>query len=162
MPWGQLQAGIQLNDFKKRMYDAALAGIKLHAPDAKTILDVGCSFGGFLLEARKLGYEGAGVDIVPEAVDYVKQQGFAAEACESNDSMPADIRTESSRCADRSGRTYLLAQPTRRTCCGVAINQARWLAGHARHYEVAFCFDRSGNAADRAWIQPEVHSSFGD
>lgn len=83
MPWGQLQAGVKLNDFKKLMYEAALAGIKLHAPDAKTVLDVGCSFGGFLLEARKRGYDGMGVDIVPEAVDYVKQQGFAAEECES-------------------------------------------------------------------------------
>ena len=83
MPWGQLQEGLRLNDFKKRMFDAALAGIKAHAPEARTILDVGCSFGGFLLAARNQGYDGSGVDIVPEAVDYVRQQGFAAEQCES-------------------------------------------------------------------------------
>ena len=83
MPWGQLQAGVQLNDFKKRMFEATLAGIKTRAPDAKTILDIGCSFGGFLLEARKKGYVGSGVDIVPEAIEYVKQQGFNAEVCES-------------------------------------------------------------------------------
>jgi SAM-dependent methyltransferase len=83
MPWGQMQAGVRLNDFKKRMYDAALAGIRKHAPEARKILDVGCSFGGFLMEARGQGYEGSGVDIVPEAVDYVQQQGFAAERCGS-------------------------------------------------------------------------------
>jgi SAM-dependent methyltransferase len=83
MPWGQLQAGVQLNDFKKRMYDATLAGIRMRAPSAKTILDVGCSFGGFLLEARQCGYTGIGVDIVPQAIDYVRKLGFAAEACES-------------------------------------------------------------------------------
>ena len=83
MPCGQLEAGVQLNDFKKRMFDATLAGIQTHAPDAKTILDIGCSFGGFLLEARKRGYVGSGVDIVPEAIDYVRQQGFNAEVCES-------------------------------------------------------------------------------
>ncbi|MDA1232630.1 MAG: methyltransferase domain-containing protein, partial [Planctomycetota bacterium] len=83
MPWGQLQAGVQLNDFKKRMFDATLSGIKSLAPDAKSILDIGCSFGGFLLEARKQGYVGFGVDIVPEAVAYVRQQGFDAEVCES-------------------------------------------------------------------------------
>ncbi len=83
MPWGQLQAGVQLNDFKNRMFNATLAGIKTHAPEAKTILDIGCSFGGFLLEARKKGYLGSGIDIVPEAVEYVKRQGFNAEVCES-------------------------------------------------------------------------------
>ncbi|MEZ6034284.1 MAG: methyltransferase domain-containing protein [Planctomycetaceae bacterium] len=100
MPWGQLQAGVELNDFKKRMYDAALAGIKMHAPAAKTILDVGCSFGGFLLEARKRGYDGMGVDIVPEAVAYVKQHGFDAVECESmsqcrlvSEANPVDVLT---------------------------------------------------------------------
>jgi 2-polyprenyl-3-methyl-5-hydroxy-6-metoxy-1,4-benzoquinol methylase len=83
MPWGQLQSGVQLNDFKKRMFEAALAGIKKHAPTAKTILDVGCSFGGFLFEARQQGYTGSGIDIVPEAVEYVRGQGFDAETCES-------------------------------------------------------------------------------
>lgn len=98
MPWGQMPAGVRLNDFKKRMYDAALAGIKKHAPDAKKILDVGCSFGGFLMEARNQGYDGSGVDIVPEAVDYVQQQGFAAEKCGSlehcqlfSDKNPVDV-----------------------------------------------------------------------
>ena len=83
MPCGQLEAGVQLNHFKKRMFEATLDGIQTHAPDAKTILDIGCSFGGFLLEARKRGYVGSGVDIVPEAVEYVQQQGFNAEVCES-------------------------------------------------------------------------------
>lgn len=100
MPWGQLRAGVRLNDFKKRMFNATLAGINKHASDAKTILDVGCSFGGFLLEARRQGYDGSGVDIVPEAVDYVKQQGFAAEECESlanchlfSEQNPVDVLT---------------------------------------------------------------------
>ncbi|MFM7037163.1 MAG: class I SAM-dependent methyltransferase [Planctomycetaceae bacterium] len=83
MPWGQLQSGVQLNDFKKRMFEAALSGIRKHAPDARTILDVGCSFGGFLFAARQRGYAGSGIDIVPEAVEYVRGQGFDAEACES-------------------------------------------------------------------------------
>ena len=83
MPWGQKEAGVGLNDFKQQMFTSTLNGIQQFAPDAKTLLDVGCSFGGFLLEARRRGYTGAGVDIVPEAVRYVQQQGFAAQQCET-------------------------------------------------------------------------------
>jgi SAM-dependent methyltransferase len=100
MPWGQQVAGIELNNFKKPMFEAALAGIKRYAPDAKTLLDVGCSFGGFLLEARRHGYVGAGVDIVPEAVQYVCDQGLAAEQCSSlkdcrlySEQDPVDVLT---------------------------------------------------------------------
>lgn len=83
MPWGQQDAGIELNHFKRRMFESALSGIDRLLPEARTILDVGCSFGGFLTEARRYGYEAAGVDIVPEAVQYVQQQGFRAEQCAS-------------------------------------------------------------------------------
>ena len=83
MPWGQHEDGVELNEFKKQMFQSVLQEIKLHAPDAKTILDVGCSFGGFLLEAGKHGYVGSGVDIVEDAVSYVRDKGFRAQACSS-------------------------------------------------------------------------------
>jgi len=79
MPWGRADTGIQLSEFKTRMYRAVLALVKKHCPPPAVLLDVGCSFGGFLTEARKLGYHVAGSDIVPQAVDHVHSLGIPAE-----------------------------------------------------------------------------------
>lgn len=83
MAWGRKDAGTELNDFKRKMFLAALDGAERHGHSAGSILDVGCSFGGFLIEAQKRGFSGAGVDIVPEAVDHVQSLGFVSQRCAS-------------------------------------------------------------------------------
>lgn len=87
-PWGQLQAGLDLNHFKRRMFVAVLALLEQHQPAPARILDVGCSFGGFAIEASQAGYDVYGMDITPAAVDYVRSIGLGAECC----STPDDLR----------------------------------------------------------------------
>ena len=63
------------------MYHAILDGIERHGFAESRLLDVGCSFGGFLVEAQKRGFQGAGVDIVSDAIQYVQNLGFPAQKC---------------------------------------------------------------------------------
>jgi SAM-dependent methyltransferase len=79
MPCGKTDTGKQLNEFKARMFRSALALLHKHCPPPATILDVGCSYGGFLLAARKSGYDVSGFDIVPQAVEYVRSQDISAQ-----------------------------------------------------------------------------------
>ena len=81
MAWGEVDRGTQLNQFKQKMYHAILDGIERYGFAESTLLDVGCSFGGFLTEGQKRGFDGAGVDIVAEAVEYVQRLGFRAQKC---------------------------------------------------------------------------------
>jgi len=81
LPWGQLQAGLALNTFKRRMFLAVLEMIGRHRPPPAQVLDVGCSFGGFAIEATAAGYVVHGMDITPAAVDHVRSLGLTAECC---------------------------------------------------------------------------------
>lgn len=81
MAWGEVDRGTQLNSFKQKMYHAILDGIERHGFAESRLLDVGCSFGGFLVEAQKRGFQGAGVDIVSDAIQYVQNLGFPAQKC---------------------------------------------------------------------------------
>lgn len=82
MTWGDTEQGEQLNEFKQRMYRAILAQLTKHVePRGRTLLDVGCSYGGFLEAARTAGFDVCGFDIVPQAVAHVSQQGFTAQCC---------------------------------------------------------------------------------
>lgn len=98
MAWGNVDAGEDLIARRTRGFNAALDQIEELGYAGSKILDVGCSFGGILIEARKRGFECAGVDIVPEAIDWMKSHGFRAEVCGSlNDCSlhtpddPADV-----------------------------------------------------------------------
>ncbi len=100
MAWGEVDRGTELNQFKQKMYHAILDGIERHGYAESNLLDVGCSFGGFLIEGQKRGINGAGVDIVSDAVQYVRDQGFEAEQCATLDDCtiytpetPADVVT---------------------------------------------------------------------
>lgn len=86
-PWGQAQAGTELNDFKKRMFVAVLHLLSPYRPPPARILDVGCSFGGFGIEATRDGYSVYGLDITPAAIEYVRSLGLDAECV----STPADL-----------------------------------------------------------------------
>lgn len=79
--WGKGDTGKELNSFKKRMFQSVIGLLKRHCPPPASLLDVGCSYGGFLMEAKKTGYEVRGFDIVPGAVKYVRSQGIPAEMC---------------------------------------------------------------------------------
>jgi SAM-dependent methyltransferase len=65
------------------MFETILRVLRKYAPQGSTLLDVGCSYGGFLQRARKEGYQVRGIDILPEAVEYVRNQGIACDCTES-------------------------------------------------------------------------------
>ena len=82
MTWGDTEHGAQLNTFKQRMYNAILAQIlKFTDPHGKSLLDVGCAYGGFMEAATNAGFKVSGFDIVPQAVDFVNSKGMSAECC---------------------------------------------------------------------------------
>jgi SAM-dependent methyltransferase len=82
MTWGDTEQGSQLNQFKQRMYRSILKQICSHVdPEHKSLLDVGCSYGGFMEAAKSTGFDVCGFDIVPEAVAYVNAAGSPAECC---------------------------------------------------------------------------------
>ena len=82
MTWGDAEQGAQLNQFKQRMYNSILRRLtNLMNPDGKRLLDVGCSYGGFMEAAGKAGFDVRGFDIVPEAVSFVNQNDMVAECC---------------------------------------------------------------------------------
>lgn len=82
MTWGDVEQGEQLNDFKQRMYQAILKQLTKHInPAGHTLLDVGCSYGGFLQAARSAGFDVCGFDIVPQAVAHVRTTGITAQCC---------------------------------------------------------------------------------
>ncbi len=100
MAWGNESDGVALNQRKRNGFVSALNQIEELGYGKSRILDVGCSFGGILLEARDRGFDCAGVDIVPEAIAWMKSQGFRAQECSSlNDCTlysaadPADVVT---------------------------------------------------------------------
>ena len=76
-PWGMQASGIEMCHDKGPMYDAILRSLRRYAPKGSTLLDVGCSYGGFLKRARAEGFQVQGRDIVPEAVEYVRSLGVA-------------------------------------------------------------------------------------
>ncbi len=82
MTWGDSHHGAQLNQFKQRMYKAILEQICRHAaPNGKSLLDVGCAYGGFMTAAQDAGFDVCGFDIVPEAVAHVTARGMKAQCC---------------------------------------------------------------------------------
>jgi SAM-dependent methyltransferase len=78
-----VESGQALNDYKGLMFEAILRALRGYAPQGSTLLDVGCSFGGFLQRAQREGYRVHGIDIVPEAVEYVRSQGIACDCAKS-------------------------------------------------------------------------------
>jgi 2-polyprenyl-3-methyl-5-hydroxy-6-metoxy-1,4-benzoquinol methylase len=101
MAWGNRVEGVALNHRKRNGFVAALDRIESFGYGAGSkILDVGCSFGGILVEARRRGFDCAGVDIVPEAIEWMKSEGFRAQQCASlrdctlfTSQAPADVVT---------------------------------------------------------------------
>ena len=82
-PWGMVESGVLLNEDKAPMFEAILRRLRDHPPKGCTLLDIGCSYGGFLKKARKEGYLVREIDIVPEAVEYVRNQGITCDCAKS-------------------------------------------------------------------------------
>ena len=78
-PWGIVESGIALNDEKSPMFGAILRTLRRYAQPGSTLLDIGCSYGGFLMRAQDEGYQVRGIDIVPEAVEYVRSRGIRCD-----------------------------------------------------------------------------------
>ena len=80
--YGSNDLGIDVCQFKTPMYDAIVKLLKNASPPPGSLLDIGCSYGGFLVRAQAEGYKVYGSDINPRAVDYVQALGIpAALAC---------------------------------------------------------------------------------
>jgi SAM-dependent methyltransferase len=60
------------------MYRYICSGLLKRGLKGGAILDVGASFGGFLLEAQSFGFKPWAVDINSNCVDYVKSKGIPA------------------------------------------------------------------------------------
>lgn len=88
-PWGQLKSGLELNRYKERMYLAVLDLLLKHQPPPGHLLDVGCSFGGFLMVARKAGYKIMGMDILMPAIEYLQAQGIQGQVADSIETLAA-------------------------------------------------------------------------
>ncbi len=86
-PWGMVESGIFLNEDKGPMFEAILRVLGDYAPKGSTLLDIGCSYGGFLQRAQKEGYQVRGIDIVPESVEYVRSQGIRCDCAGSVDDL---------------------------------------------------------------------------
>lgn len=86
-PYGAMESGIALNDEKSPMYEAILRLLRRFARPGSTLLDIGCSYGGFLRRAQEEGYEVRGIDILPEAVEYVRSQGIPCDGAASVDDI---------------------------------------------------------------------------
>jgi len=74
-----VESGIALNDEKSPMFEAVLRLLRRYAQPGSTLLDIGCSYGGFLMRAQDEGYRVRGIDIVPEAVEYVRSRGIPCD-----------------------------------------------------------------------------------
>jgi SAM-dependent methyltransferase len=77
-PWGQPDSGVKLNESKASMFLSVLRLLERHRAGPR-LVDVGCSYGGFMQLAHSHGYDVSGVDIVPEAVEYVRQRGLQCQ-----------------------------------------------------------------------------------
>jgi len=86
-PWGMIESGIALNDEKGPLFENILRALRRYARQGSTLLDIGCSYGGFLKRAQAEGYRVRGTDIVPEAVEYVRSQGIACDCAKSVDDL---------------------------------------------------------------------------
>jgi SAM-dependent methyltransferase len=81
--WGGIESGIALGRAKQPMFDAILRVLRSAAPPGGSLLDVGCSYGSFMERARDAGYQVRGVDLLPDAVDYVRNRGLVCDRAAS-------------------------------------------------------------------------------
>ena len=69
--WSRLESGSGLIRVPR-----AMRAYPLRRQSTKTLLDIGCGAGGFLLEQQKLGWRVSGFDVNPRAVELCRQAGL--------------------------------------------------------------------------------------
>lgn len=79
--WGDEVKGKLLNNYKLRMFESIARIVYSFKSPPAYLLDIGCSYGGFLSQMKKIGYNVEGFDIVAKAIDFVKQNNFNAQVC---------------------------------------------------------------------------------
>jgi SAM-dependent methyltransferase len=80
---------IEYHELTSSSQQTALSWLQTNVEPGNTILEVGCGRGGFLRALREAGYNAIGVDLVPEVVERVRDDGFQAW-CGRIDEIPAD------------------------------------------------------------------------
>ena len=85
--WGNVQTGVSYGETKGRLFDAILRRLADVVPRGSSLLDIGCGYGSFLERAKKEGYQVRGVEIVPEAVEYVRSRGISCDRTASVDDL---------------------------------------------------------------------------
>ena len=74
--WGAEDSGKKLSIYKSLMYDTILNLLSRYKPPPASLIDVGCSYAGFITHAHKKNYTVYGLDILTSAVDFSKSLGF--------------------------------------------------------------------------------------
>ncbi len=74
--YGRRAQGLVVSEHKRRLYRTVLDLADKFACKGASLLDVGSSYGGLLTAARQRGYTAVGADIVDDAIEYVRAQGF--------------------------------------------------------------------------------------
>jgi len=89
--YGTLESGLKNAVNLQHLYNNILRLVQRYGtPACGSWLDLGCSFGGLLCLAKNAGYDVTGVDILPQAVDYIRSLGMAAYVVHSATQVPAD------------------------------------------------------------------------
>ena len=74
--WGQQEAGLRLNVEKHRLFAAVLDVLRRFRSAPARLLDYGSSFGGLCFLARDRGHTVYAIDILPEAIAYLRDHGI--------------------------------------------------------------------------------------
>lgn len=80
---GNRERGEFMNNFKAKLFQNVVDIIKDEKPFPGKLLDIGCSYGGFIFMAKENGFNPSGTDILNDAVEYVKSKNFNAYECYS-------------------------------------------------------------------------------
>ncbi|MFZ0456497.1 MAG: class I SAM-dependent methyltransferase [Ignavibacteriaceae bacterium] len=91
--YGAEKSGIELNKIKDRMFEHIASLIESKKPAPAKLLDIGCSYGGFINKMKNLGYDVEGFDIIASAVSYVVET-FKIKAEESSSILEYDKNFE--------------------------------------------------------------------
>ena len=80
-------SGLALNEFKSQMFRSVLRLLSRYIQGEPVLLDVGCSYGGFLQQAKQHGYRVIGMDIAGPVVEQMRADGFDCHVAASVDDL---------------------------------------------------------------------------
>jgi 2-polyprenyl-3-methyl-5-hydroxy-6-metoxy-1,4-benzoquinol methylase len=89
---GRLTRFARYHETNRPMYRHVCDGLTRRCLAGGRVLDVGTSFGGFLIEARAAGFDGSGTDINPACVEHARSMGFETHKIASLTQFPSSGR----------------------------------------------------------------------